>query len=381
VKTGRTKNRNGRPRIAYVVNSLNLGGAETLVVQMSRALRDDCDIVILCLDEPGLWAEEMRREGFPVYCTWRQPGIDLNTAYRIAAFCKRHRIDLIHAHQCTPWFYSGLSRYLYPRPRLLFEEHGRFYPEVDSRKRVWVNRMVIQPRTHRVTAVSEDVKNRLVRYEGISADKIAVVYNGVTPPTDLSIEEKAALRQSVEVPTDAFLVGSVGRIDPIKNYGLLVDSLADIMPERRNVWGIVVGDGPSRGSLERQIAKRGLEDRFKLPGYRSDAKKLIQCMDVFVLCSVSEGTSMALLEAMTAGVPVVVTDVGGNPEIVIRDKTGWVVPSNDRNALAGAISAAAGDPRLAGQYARAGKERYERRFRFQTMIRTYLGIYEGLLGK
>ena len=378
MKTGKKKTENGRPRIAYVVNSLNLGGAETLVVQMSRALRDDCDIFILCLDVPGLWAEEMRREGIPVYCMWRQPGIDLNAAFRIAAFCKRHRIDMIHAHQCTPWFYSGLSRYVYPRPRLLFEEHGRFYPEVDSRKRVLVNRMLIQPRTHRITAVSEDVKNRLVRYEGVSADRIAVVYNGVAPPEDLSHDEKAALRRSVGVPMDAFLVGSVGRIDPIKNYEMLVDSLADIMPDRRNVWGIVVGDGPSRGSLERQIRDCSLGDRIRLPGYRSDAKKLIQCMDLFVLCSVSEGTSMALLEAMAAGVPVIVTDVGGNPEIVVRDKTGWIVPSNDRKKFAGAIAEALDNPRHAKRIGDAGKKRHRELFEFETMIAHYLDIYKGL---
>lgn len=370
-----------RPRVAHVVNSLNLGGAETLVVQMSRALRKDCDIHIVCLDEPGLWAKGLRKEQFPVYCMWRQPGIDLNVALRIAAFCKRNRIHIIHAHQCTPWFYGAFSRYLYKNTKLLFEEHGRFYPEVENPKKKNVNRMLIQPRTHRMTAVSEDVKKRLVRYEGLSEEKIAVVYNGVEPSPNLSREEKSALRNELGVPDDAFLVGSVGRIDPIKNYPLFVNSLTDIMSQRKDIWGVVVGDGPSHQSLKRLIEARGVEDRFRLPGYRSDAGKLIQCMDLFILCSVSEGTSMALLEAMAAGVPVVVTDVGGSPEIVVRNETGWVVPSNDRKALTEAINDAVDNPRLAERYAQAGKKRYENSFRFSEMIRNYFTIYQELMNK
>lgn len=116
------------PSLAYVVNSLNPGGTEKLVAEMSFAFAAEFDIVVLCLDEPGLWANDLRDREIPVHCLWRQPGLDLAMPMRLAEHFRRCHTQIVHAHQCTPWFYAALSRLLYPAPRLLLEEHGRFFP-------------------------------------------------------------------------------------------------------------------------------------------------------------------------------------------------------------------------------------------------------------
>ena len=365
-------------KIAYVVNSLNLGGTETLVVQMSQALAGDYDITVLCLDEPGIWASDLRKKDIAVHCLWRQPGMDLRVSFRIASFCKQNRISIIHAHQCTPWFYSALSRLLNPEPRLLFEEHGRFYPEIENRNRAIFNSLLIQPLTHRMVAVSEDVRRRLVRYEGLDSPRIEVVYNGVSPIATLTSEDRSVLRASIGIPQGAFLIGSVGRLDPIKNYPLLIESFSSLIHIHPQIFGIIAGDGPDMDSLRLRINSLGLEDRFILLGYRADARKIIQCLDLFILCSVSEGTSMALLEAMSAGVPVAVTEVGGNPEIVLRGETGWVVPSGDQTGLTAAISEAVSDPATAQQYRSAAQKRYEANFSFHRMLDKYRTLYDRL---
>lgn len=368
-----------RPHVAYLINSLNFGGAETLVAEMAGALTDAFKIFVICLDEPGILAGGLRKAGIPVFCLWRQPGIDLNVAFRLAAFWRRHKIEIIHAHQCTPWFYGALSRMLFRKPRLLFEEHGRFYPEVKNPGRVLVNRVFIRGRTHRLVAVSEDVKRRLVDYEGLSADRIAVIYNGVRPVPALSRARKAEIRKSQGVPPDAFLVGSVGRIDPIKNYPLLVESFAAAAQCRNEFRGILIGDGPERTKIEALVRSCRLQSRFGLTGYRSDARDLVQCLDLFVLCSLSEGTSVALLEAISAGIPVVVTAVGGNPEIVEHGKTGWVIPSDSKKSLTSAILEASADREKTRRYAEAGKRRYEEKFSFDAMISNYRAIYRDLV--
>ena len=168
-----------KPAIAYVVLSLNPGGTERLVSDMALFLAERFNIVVFCLDEPGAWAKNLRKCGIPVHCLWRQPGLDLSVSFRLARLFKQWNISLVHAHQCTPWFYSALSRVIFPKTRLLFEEHGRLLPEMDKPLRRWVNRLLIRRLTHRLVAVSKDIRDRLVTYEGLNSDDIEIVYNGV----------------------------------------------------------------------------------------------------------------------------------------------------------------------------------------------------------
>lgn len=367
-----------RVGLAYVVNSLNPGGTEKLVVKMSRAFAVDFDVRVLCLDEPGEWAAELRSDGIPVYGLWRQPGIDPAMPFKLARHFREQGARIVHAHQCTAWFYSALARLLYPAPRLLFEEHGRFYPEVENGKRAMANRLLIARLTHRFVAVSEDVRSRLQRYEGLDAKEIEVIYNGATSAPPLAQGARDALRRELGFTPDCFVVGTVGRFDPIKNLPMLVDTIARASKEIANLRGLFVGDGPTFAEVRGQLERVGLSERVLMTGYRPDARTLVQCMDLFVLSSFSEGTSMALLEAIAAGVPVVVTNVGGNPE-VIASGAGWVVPSDSADDLTAAILEAIKDVSKRQQFATAGQRRFEERFTFDRMIDGYRQQYGTLL--
>lgn len=364
--------------LAYVVNSLDAGGTERLVVEMSLAFADEYDVSVVCLDRPGTWAGNLRARGIPVHCLWRQPGLDPAMPLQLARYLRDRGVRIVHAHQCTAWFYAALSRLLHPAPRLLFEEHGRFYPEVENRKRALVNRWLVRKLTHRCVAVSEDIRQRLQRYEGLDADEIQVIYNGVKPEPGLTPDERAAARSQFGFGPDDFVVGTVGRFDPIKNLPLLVDSLALAGRDMQRLRGLLVGDGPAAGEIRSRIEKSGLGERVILSGFRDDARRLVQCMDLFVLSSFSEGTSMALLEAMAAGVPVAVTAVGGNPEIVLDGGTGWVVPSDSVERLTAAILDAARDGVKRVRLGAAGRERFEARFAFDRMIEAYRRCYREL---
>jgi glycosyltransferase involved in cell wall biosynthesis len=367
--------------LAYVVNSLGHGGTEKLVVEMSRAFSSEFRVEVFCLDEPGLWAAELRRIGVPVHCLWRQPGLDLEMARKLAAHFRRMRAAVVHAHQCTPWFYAALSRMLHPRPRLLLEEHGRFYPESDHRLRRIVNVALIARLTHRFVAVSADVRARLARYEGLDAKRIEVVYNGVRPARALGAEARAATRRALGFGSEHFVVGTVGRFDPIKNLPLLVESIDRAGGAAQQVRGLLVGDGPAAGEIRALVASRGLSARVRFTGFRDDARDLVQCLDLFVLSSLSEGTSMALLEAMAAGVPVLVTAVGGNVEVVEDGVSGSVVPSKHAAAMTEAILAAVREPERAAERARVGRQRFAERFSFDGMLAAYGRIYSELLAQ
>lgn len=368
-----------RVKLAYVVNSLNPGGTEKLVAEMGIAFAKEFDVSVLCLDAPGLWAEHLRARGIAVHCLWRQPGLDLGVALRLASYFRRHGTHIVHAHQCTPWFYSALARLMCPWPRLLFEEHGRFYPEVPKPLRALVQRLLIRRLTHRFVAVSEDIRARLRRYEGLEAAFIEVIYNGVRPEVSLDADARRALRAQFGFDEQCFVVGTVGRFDPIKNLPLLVEGLALARARVTNLRGLLIGDGPVFDEIDALVGRRGLRAQVRLTGFRDDARRLVQCMDLFVLASLSEGTSVALLEAMAAGVPVVVTDVGGNPEIVSHGVTGWVVPSGAEAALAAAVEEAATDADKRRTVAAAARRRVAQHFSFETMIRSYRERYQALL--
>ena len=368
-----------RPAMTYVVNSLNPGGTERLVIEMSCAFAAEYSVDVVCLDTPGAWARELRERGVSVATLWRQPGIDLSMPGKLAKHFRQRGTRIVHAHQCTPWFYAALSRLLFPAPRLLLEEHGRFYPEVENRARAFVNRALVRKLTHRFVAVSADIRQRLQRYEGLDARQVEVIYNGVSPPQTLSAAERSRLRAEMGFAEGDFIVGTVGRFDPIKNLPMLVSSLATAVKKVPSLRGLFVGDGPVFQDVRQQIEREGLNGRVHLTGYRSDARRLVQCFDLFVLSSFSEGTSMALLEAMAAGIPAAVTAVGGNPEIVSDGVNGWTVPSEAVPALAEVLVQAAQDTGRRASFAQAGRQRFEERFSMAGMMRAYRNCYAELL--
>ncbi len=350
-----------------------------MAVQMSQAFAGEFEVSVVCLDEPGLWADGLRRRDIPVHCLYRQSGLDTSCAVKLAQYCRSRRVDIIHAHQCTPWFYAALSRLVYSPPRLLFEEHGRHFPEVISRKRAFFNRSVIRNLTHRFAAVSEDVRNRLVKYEGLDSEQIDVVYNGVTPDEQLNSKKRDQLRRSFGTGPKDFLVGTAGRFDPVKNLPMLLKSIAAAREKIASIRGLLLGNGPAFEQVRGLRDDLELSDTVVMPGHREDARQLIQCMDLFVLSSFSEGTSMALLEAIAAGVPVAVTDVGGNPEVVVNGLTGWVVASDSVPDLKNAILEAASHPDKAMQFSDSGRQRFNREFTLDKMLRSYRNAYIEML--
>lgn len=366
--------------IAYIVHSLDPGGTERLALEMGKTFSREYTLSIICLDTPGQWAAEARAFGVPVHCLFRSPGIDLTLPVKLARFAKAQGVDLFHAHQCTPWFYAGLSRLILSTPKLLLEEHGRHYPEVKGVKRIAFNRFFLQHLTTAVTAVSKDIRDRLIAFEGIGSGKIEVIYNGSGQAPPYTAAEAAAVRDDLGFGPDDLIMGTVGRLDPIKNLPLFLEGLARAKETCPRLKGLIIGDGPMMGEITKQVSESGLDSRVVLTGFRPDAARLVRIMDLFCLVSFSEGTSMALLEAMAAGIPAIVTDVGGNPEIVLDRHTGWVVPSDDEKAFSEALETATKDPAMRRELGTNAQQRFESEFSFDAMIGNYRHLYHRILG-
>jgi glycosyltransferase involved in cell wall biosynthesis len=184
-------------------------------------------------------------------------------------------------------------------------------------------------------------------------------------------------------PPGSIVIGTVGRLDPVKDQAGLLEAfnlLCATMPERRLLLRLViVGGGPQRSVLEKQIVEFGLEAQVCLLGNREDVSALLAEFDIFVLSSIAEGMPGVLLEAMAAGLPVAATDVGGAGEIVSDGLTGQLVPASNPSRLAEALSTYVWDEALRVRHGSAGRRKVETGFSLEQMISAYVELYDGLL--
>lgn len=362
--------------ICQLLHTLHVGGAEVLAARLARRLRERWRFVFVCLDELGTLGEELRAEGFAVEVVGRS-GLDVGSAWRLGRLFGRHKVDLVQAHQYTPFFYALAARLMrLSGVPVLFTEHGRHQPDYPRRKRMLFNRLALR-RRDRVVAVGEAVRRALVANEGIPEGRIEVLYNGIdtdrfVPP---SPGERAAARRELGLSPDDLAVVQVARLDYLKDHPTAVRAVGRVARQRPGVRLLLVGEGPERDKIEAEVRRLGLEESVLFLGLRKDVGRLLGAADLFLLTSTSEGIPLTIIEAMAAGLPVVSTDVGGTAEVVVEGQTGSLAPARDDAALAGAILRLAGDPALRRRQGEAGRQRAKDRFSEQAMAERYDRAY------
>ena len=380
----------GMKRICQFVHTLNWGGAETLAYRLATDpnLASRYDFVFFCLDSEnviraGSMAQKLIDQGYRVECLNRQPGLDWDCIKRLANLFEQCEIDIVHAHQCTPYFYSSLARWRKKNPKIILTEHGRFYPDIVSWKRRIANRFLYR-RDDILTAVGQRVKEALRDKEGYPDKRIEVIYNGIDPVvydnlrSENDNDTREAVRREFNIPDDAFTIIQVARLDPIKDHRTALRTYAALKQTTPNVRLLIVGDGPERGLIEQRINQHGLQDGIILTGARSDVSRLLKGADAFLLTSLSEGIPVTFLEAMAARLPIVTTDAGGCKEVVVNGQTGFIAPVGNPLSLAKALRLLATESELAVKLGEAGRERLMEMFTQKQMHGAYCKIYESL---
>jgi len=357
-----------------LVLSLSPGGTERLVIEIVKALGERIDSVVCCLDEPGEWAAELASINVPVITVKRTPGFHPGLAMRLARVMKEFAVDVVHCHHYSPYVYGLLASILRPGVQLVFTEHGKLSDHGPSSKRRLVN-PVLSRWPARVCAVSADLKQHMVD-EGFPARRVDVLYNGIDPGSRPSSAERRAVRAALGIPNDAFVVGTAGRLECVKNLTIFLDAHAILAAKHPNIHAVIIGDGPERRLLEDKAWNLGTSKSVVFTGYRQDVRALMGAFDVYLNCSLYEGVSLTILEAMAAGVPVVATPVGGNPEVVVDQETGLLVPGRARS-LAEAISGLLHDPRRRRDMGDAARWRVIRHFSIARMVDDYARAYLG----
>ena len=373
-------------KVMQLVLSLIIGGTEKLVYEIAqRVNRDEVSPVVCCLDELGVFGEKLREAGVPVYVLNRSPGLDWSLLPKLRDIIIKERIDVIHAHQYTPYFY-GLMASLHSkatlapfRPEVVFTEHGRFYPDVRKFKRI-VSNPILSLFTKEIVTISASTKQSLITYENFPARRIRVVYNGIDLGRFSQTTDRLAKRRELGLAADDPVFGIVARLDPIKNHAMLLRACQQVVKVMPNARLLIIGDGPERARLEELTQTLGLAAHVTFLGARQDISELLQTFDVFALSSFSEGTSVTLLEAMGVGVPIVATNVGGNPEVVSDGETGWLVESGNANDMAAKLLQLLQDDALRARMGNAGKQRVHALFSIEKMVQAYVNLYLSAAG-
>jgi glycosyltransferase involved in cell wall biosynthesis len=318
-------------------------------------------------------------EGFEVTALGRRPGLDLSLPRKIAKLARDRRVDLLHPHHYTPFFYAALSRFVYHRPRLLFTEHGRDFPDVVGRKRRLAN-VPLNWVTDRITAVCEQSGRALVEKEGLPARKIRVVYNGMTPPTPQVLADIESCREVFDWLGDCpRVLGFLARLEWIKYPELLIDGFAQARRRVPDAKLVVMGKGDLLPDLRDRCRRLGVEEAVLFTGLLTNPMPVLPRLRALVVTSRSEAASLSILEAMMCGVPVIASRVGGNPELVTDGVTGVLVESGDAAGLADAMVCLLTDDGLAKAFGEAGRQETRERFSVATMVSSFRAEYLRIL--
>jgi sugar transferase (PEP-CTERM/EpsH1 system associated) len=367
------------PLVVHVIYRLDFGGLENgLVNLVNRMPRDRYRHAIVCL---AGFNETFRRRienvAVQVVSIGKRPGKDLGAYWRVLQELRRLKPDIVHTRNLGTVDLQWVSCVAGVRHRV-HGEHGWEASDPEGRNpRNLRIRRACRPVIHRYVPMSKDLANWLRRDVRVAPERIRQLYNGVDtqrfspPATDIR-------------PTGDLTIGTVGRLDPVKNQAQLLRAFKAIL-ESGVAQGVqlrllVVGDGPLRASLEQLASDLGIPDYVEFAGARNDTPEMLRRMDVFVLPSMNEGISNTILEAMATGLPVVAGRVGGNPELVDHDVTGRLYQPGSSAALEAALAPYVADRGLRQAHGIAARERAVRDFRLEAMVQRYLDLYDELLG-
>jgi L-malate glycosyltransferase len=357
---------NSKLRIVHAVSSLNGGGMEHFVLRLVETQRrHGHDASVLAL-RGGPLEELSRQRGLPLTVLG---GPKLPRVARGALSLVSRRPQIIHAHNPTSLHYATLGKLL-TRARLVFTDHAQ------TRGIIRVPTRFEWLQTDAVVGCSQDTADKSGAV-GV-ARNISAIHNGIdiTPPRRTREEMRAELGYK-----DGELVGIMpAAFHPVKGHDVLLKALGRLKERGVAIAVLIAGDGDERDRIHALAKELGLEsDRARFLGFRKDVPDLLMAADFFVLPSRMEGLPLAVLEAMARSLPVVVTPVGGVPEVVDDEKHGFLVPVDDDGALAGAIEKLARDPALGKRLGEAGHARVRDDFSFEKMTRKYERLYFSLL--
>jgi sugar transferase (PEP-CTERM/EpsH1 system associated) len=369
------------PLIAHVIYRLDFGGLENGLVHLINGITGYRHAVV-CIDDFSDFGKRIKRDDVKVYALKKKEGIDLTVYGKLYRLFRELRPAIVHSRNLAGL--DGLVPAFAARvPVRIHGEHGRDVNDLDGKRpRYRYLRRMFKPFVHHYIALSRDLERYLQGPVGVSGDRISQIYNGVNHEL-FRPRAQGEARKKCFAESDVLVVGTVGRMkevkDPLALVRAFIWSLQNIAQAKDRLRLVMVGDGPLLQPARALLDEAGFSRFAWLPGARDDVHEILRELDVFVLPSLAEGISNTILEAMACGVPVVATDVGGNPELVQEGVTGRLVPRRDVGALSHAIGVYLSNAEMRMRHGAEARRIAETRFSLRAMVDAYLQVYDRLL--
>jgi len=363
-----------RLKILYVNYCLSIGGIETMIAGLvTRLPKELFDISIAVFEGNGVLEKKLIEQGISIHYLNKREGLDFNALKSLFSILKTEKIDVIHTHNFSAWLYSALAARFVLGVNVIHTEHSTVR---GKKKRRYLAEWFLSYLTESIVAVSEKVKDNMVKFCHINPDKVLVIQNGIDVVTfQANTTFRSRVRKELAFSEKNVVFGTVGRLVPVKDHLTLINAFFEVYRLNPNAKLIIVGDGPMRKQCLELISDLNLEDSVYLLGERHDIPQLLALMDIYTVSSLSEGMSISILEAMSTGLPVVATNVGGNPEIVQQDVNGLLVRSGDPKSLAEAMNKMSTDRLLRSQASVNSRKFVEKNYSDVAMMARYQKLY------
>ena len=362
----------------HLIHDFATGGAENGIVNILNRLDPSSFEPAACaFVGKGQLTKRLDLSRIRLFEMDKRKGNDPSLPFRLYRLFKKWRPDIVHTHSWGTLLEGWVGARLAGVPVLIHGEHGTM---MEKKRNIFLQRFLWK-RFGQVLSVSSAHRDKLCRIIGFPKEKISVIVNGVDTEKFHPGSNNPLIRQQLGIQEGHVVIGAVGRLVPVKNHALLVHAMKLLLETNPKVSLVIVGDGPLEGELRELVKDNGLSSRVFFTGRRSDIDQVLQSFDIFVLSSLSEGLSNTVLEAMSCGLPVVATDVGGNSEMVRHDETGFLVPSGKPQEMATALSLLVQNPEGRMMMGKIGRKRIEDHFSMDQMIRNYELLYFSLTEK
>ncbi len=370
--------------VLQLINSLTMGGAERVAYDLAKGMDKTKFQVLLCgvtayTDDytTQIITELKEHQVTPLSLNrtpWKR---SVKVLWRLIKIIKEYRVDLINTHCPTPDFYGRLAAIYCCRPAVstfhnikIWEKYPRLGP---------LTEYLLQPMTTRFIAISNEVKKWALKELRCDPKKITIVYNGINTNYWQHSINKLEKRRSLGFSQKEKLLTVVGRLTEQKGHSFLLKAMADVVGKHPGVRLLIIGEGELRPQLEQQVTILGLLNKVFFLGKRTDIAEIYGISDLFVLPSLWEGLPLVMLEAMTAGVPVIATAVAGVPEVIDHKKNGLLVPPASPEELSTAICYLLEHPQEAREMATRAKKLVQEQFDAVNMVRGYEAVYQEIV--
>lgn len=359
-------------RILHIIDTLDFGGAEKVLVALANDSAQRHTVQVCCLRHSGVLAKELA-PGIEVQAMGKGDGDDALLPWRLG----RHiagQFDVVHTHNWATFIEGGLAAVIGGIPTRVHTVHGPYGGGTPSGTLSRVKRQArhliecaVATRFQHIVAVSDAIRHYIPDTVGIPLDRLQTIHNGIAG--------RAASQRMPKPAGQGMRFISVGRLDAIKNHQMMLKAFASVLRQHPNATLQLVGDGPCRKDLEGQAQQLKLGEAIEFAGFRSDIPDQLARADAFLLSSHYEGVSIAVLEAMRAGLPVIATDVGGLPETVEHGQSGLLTPDDDATAFAQSMLRLAGDEALRHSMSLAALAHQQVKFSLERMVQSYEHLY------